>query len=701
MKTLRMELILKIGILIFVACMTVGLLNLLLHKKTAQEDMDANVNASAVAFSKAIENAIQVYRTKVESIANESPITHDMPLEEIRALCGDFEKKYGFLDVSFANSKGVPYDDPSLDLSGREYFKHAISGTTYISSPLVSKRIEANSAVVLYIAAKVNNGKYDGITLCELSNDLFSQVIKDARIGNKGYGFMIDKTGTIIAHKDNSLVESFTNYIALGEKDPSYAEMGSFISEMLNKKSGKKSIYFEGSHKYIAYTPVEGPEGWILAMAADEGEMLATYREGIYISLGILALLLFAAGVSAVLIARSIGNPLRKIAEAADKVAVGDLDVNVEVGSKNEIGSLAESFTKLIASTREQAAVIERVADTDLTLEVPARSEKDLMGKKLSKLVSDLNEIIKRIALASEQVASGAKQVSDSSIALSQGATEQASSIEELTASLEEVSSQTKLNAENANDANELAENAKTNALLGNERMQEMLKAIEEINQSSASISKIIKVIDDIAFQTNILALNAAVEAARAGQHGKGFAVVAEEVRNLAVRSANAAKETTDMIESSIKKTEDGTRISKETAEALKIVIGDIEKIAALVKDIATASNEQALGIEQINQGIMQVSQVVQTNSATSEESAAASEELSDQAALLQEMVNKFKLKENIKAYSGTRHLGSEVVDEIEEVPVKKAEKGTRKKTEKEAAAKAKIALSDKELGKY
>ena len=702
MKTLKIELIVKICILTLAICALLGTVNLSLLKGTAMDGMDTSVSSSANAYSDAIKNAVEVFKTRIESIAIETTITHDMTAEEIKAMCDDFEKKYGFLDVSFADANGTPYDNDSLDLSARDYFQGAISGTTYISSPLVSKRVEANNAIVLYVAAKVKNGTYDGITLAELSNDIFSQIIKDVTIGEKGYGFIVDKTGTIIAHKDNSLVESFTNYINLGQKDSSFSAMGSFISELLNNKTGKKTIDFEGSKKYMAYTPIDGPEGWVLAIAADEDEMLKSYNNGIRLLLLALVLLIAASAVFAYLLAHSIGNPIKKVAEAADKLAVGDLDINVEVKSKNEIGSLAKSFARLVTSTREQAAVIERVADTDLTVEVPVRSEKDLMGIKLSKLVSYLNETMIKIASASEQVASGSMQVSESSMSLSQGATEQASSIEELSASLEEISSQTKLNADNANNANQLAEDAKKNAVLGNERMQEMLKAIEEINSSSANISKIIKVIDDIAFQTNILALNAAVEAARAGQHGKGFAVVAEEVRNLAARSANAAKETTDMIESSIKKSEDGTIISKETAEALKKIVDDIDKVANLVNNIAVASNEQASGIEQINQGIMQVSQVVQTNSAISEEGAAASEELSSQAALLQDMVARFKLKENIKTYSGMEQLKPDVANMLENMSErKKDDKSVKEQPKKRARSKPEIALSDAEFGKY
>ncbi len=397
-----------------------------------------------------------------------------------------------------------------------------------------------------------------------------------------------------------------------------------------------------------------------------------------------------------------ISKPIKKMVNAADKLALGDVNANLDINSKDEIGSLAKSFNTMIDNIRDQARTTERIADGDLTVEVEVRSENDLLGKKLAQMVQNNNEVLSNIATASEQVAVGARQVSDSSLALSQGASEQASSVEELTASLQEIASQTEINAQNANQANELSENAKVNAVDGNSQMKEMLKAMKEINESSANISKVIKVIDDIAFQTNILALNAAVEAARAGQHGKGFAVVAEEVRNLAARSANAAKETTDMIAGSIKKAEDGTKIAQDTANALdKIVVG-IEKVADLVSNIAVASNEQAMGISQINQGIMQVSNVVQTNSATSEESASASEELSSQAALLKDTVSKFKLKSTTRSYGNYENISPEVLAMLENMNAHKKDAGNLdSSTYKESTSKPKIILSDKEFGKY
>lgn len=435
--------------------------------------------------------------------------------------------------------------------------------------------------------------------------------------------------------------------------------------------------------------------------SADTNRATANSAETIMLVIVVIGMII--AIVLGIFISRIISKPINMMVKVADKLAVGDVNVNVEAGTKDEIGNLAESFGRMIANIREQALAVERIADGDLNIDVVIKSENDILSKKLSEMVEKNNEILTNINNAAEQVDSGSSQVSDLSISLSQGATEQASSIEELTASIEEISSQTKLNAGNANQASELAESAKSNAIQGNEQMKEMLRAMEDINQASSSISKIIKVIDEIAFQTNILALNAAVEAARAGQHGKGFAVVAEEVRNLAARSANAAKETTDMIEGSIKKVEGGTKIARDTADALDEIVNGVEKVANLVNDIAVASNEQASGIEQINQGIMQVSQVIQANSATSEESAAASEELSSQATLLKRMVGKFKLRQNINFHNNLDELSPEVLRMLEKMAQKKNSKPISLNNAREEAAvtKSKIGLSDKDFGKY
>jgi methyl-accepting chemotaxis protein len=332
-------------------------------------------------------------------------------------------------------------------------------------------------------------------------------------------------------------------------------------------------------------------------------------------------------------------------------IVVNEPDEDTE-GLYKVYSAIAENLRNAIGAMngyiREISAVLSDMAEGNLNVGIASEYKGDFIKLKesINGIVSSLNEVMSEITIASEQVAAGTSQVSDGSQAISQGASEQAASIEELTATVTQIAAQTRQNALSANQANEMSEQAKDRAVTGNEQMKSLQQAMTEINDSSASISKIIKVIDDIAFQTNILALNAAVEAARAGEHGKGFAVVAEEVRNLAARSAAAAKDTTELIEGSIKKANAGTKIADETADALKHIVDVVEKAVELVAEISVASSQQASAVGQVNMGIEQMSQVVQTNSATSQETAAAAEELSSQAAMLKEMVGKFVLKD-------------------------------------------------------
>lgn len=350
-------------------------------------------------------------------------------------------------------------------------------------------------------------------------------------------------------------------------------------------------------------------------------------------------------------ITKSISKPLNELSDSAVQLSYGNLKARSNYISEDEIGvasaALNDSFAFLQDVVSEVSQILEDISKgkCDHTEVRTYKGDFAPISKALNIILNNLNEIFTSINESAAQVESGSSEVANGAQALAQGATEQASSVEELSSQIEEVSKKVQENSTGitaiASEMNSAASQAET----GNEQMNEMLTAMNNIATSSEEIGKIIKVIDNIAFQTNILALNASVEAARAGAAGKGFAVVAEEVRNLASRSADAAKQTSVLIASSTGKVQDGLTLADNTAKALSEIAESIQTINTKINDIENASTAQATAISQINLGVEQVSAVIQTNSATAQQSAAASEELSKQAENLKGEINWIQLR--------------------------------------------------------
>ncbi len=490
---------------------------------------------------------------------------------------------------------------------------------------------------------KDRKGEVRGVAAADVYLDSISDIVSNIQIEDTGGIFLVDtRTDTIIGHRDAAVVGE-----KLSEGDGMYAYAGEQI------QAGKTglSIY---ENTYIEIAEVEG-SSWMAVAYVPRTEVLSELSAltNIMVKVSVIAVLVLTLLV-VLQIRRIIGRPVKELSRVATLIAEGELEQNISYKSGDELGTLAHNFNQVTLRLRDYIKYINEISSTlreiaggNLAFELKNEytGEFAKIRESLDEIAVELNIVIGQMRASSRDVAAGAEQISDSAVRLSQGSTEQAAEVEALAGHIGKASDSVQKIAEDAQKASGISKEVREGLLDSNVKMQNMTEVIQKISEKSNAINKIVKTIDDIAFQTNILALNAAVEAARAGEAGKGFAVVAEEVRTLAGKSANAAKETTELLGETISSMEEGVNAADNTAKSMLAAVELAEEMDSLIGSIADYAKEQAVTAEEISHGIDQIAIVVQTNVSTAESSAAASEELSGQAAALKEQVSRFRLK--------------------------------------------------------
>lgn len=532
------------------------------------------------------------------------------------------------------------------DYSNQDYYKVAKE----TKAPFLTDPFNYKGTMMSTIAFPIMNGdQVIGVILADINVSNFSKI---KTTDSKYPSMYVD-----IYTEGNMIAFDSISSDSIGKKLEDLIPSSEY-KKIVDMQKNKKEFHVEtkkadGSLESRHYYPIScGTQTWWASSSLDKSDLYKDVVKSVIImvALAVLSLILINVFISTFL--KRTLKPIEYVVKAAQEIAAGNLNVEMKIKSKDEIGLLSKTFMDMAANLKLIIQDINYLLGemSQGNFEVQSNYEDKYIGAyryifdSVHNIRLNLSNTLLEIDEASGQVSTGASQVADASQALSQGATEQASSIEELSATLTDISERVKQNAANAAEANAITQEAGNGLMNSNQKMQDMTEAMNEIANTSNEIGKIIKTIDDIAFQTNILALNAAVEAARAGAAGKGFAVVADEVRNLAGKSAEAAKNTTALIENAIAAIGNGTKIADETAKALQLVVHNSKVSEEKISEIANASNIQAEAITQITTGIDQISAVVQTTSATSEESAATSEELSAQAMNLKSLVGKFKL---------------------------------------------------------
>ena len=631
--------VMRLGIISVVVCaLVLTVASTIVTQNIQMSKFDEELESLSDSYVTTLSFMTDTIKMQIESTAA-YPKLVDTSLsdDEIRKILEELATTTYFHDFSIANPDGTTLNNTNI--SEREYFKRALNGETFISSPVV--RLTDNSITTM-VGTKMPDGR---VLYGALESQLFSKGLK-SKTNDSRLVLVLDKDGMVIASSDPSLVEEQKNFYA--DNDEVYGEIS---EKMIKGENGNLIIKKDGESFGSYYQPIDGSDGWSVCVIGSYSEALDGVVKAILVSVGIAVLLIGIEIIVAFKVAGKITRSVEYSAERLNLLSYGDIHSEAEVKYTNDetedmTSSLSLAVSKLRQYINSITENLQGMAKGDFTIsnDMEFNGDFEKINDAFGEINDTLGKLITEINVAASDVLTGVRQISNDSAALADGSTKQSTAVEELNTTMSKVAEQAENAAKNAKNAAELTATSAERVNQQEEQMQNMLSAITEVKEKSNEISSIIKTIEDISFQTNILALNASIEAARAGDAGRGFAVVADEVVDLANKSSQAAQDSADLISQTLSAVNRGFKAANESASRMTEVREMSEKVSELVTDIAQTSNDQALAISQTTAGIEQISEVVAQNSVTAIHTATSCEQLTVQANSLREKVSRLKV---------------------------------------------------------
>ena len=629
------------------------ILNLSSTMRTLESDMQVVAQISADRISEELSVTTTIVSELGCSYQLSSPV---FTQEQKQQFINQRVEAYGMVRGKLIGSNGIcAYD--GTDYSERDYFKRSMQGEVVVSDPVIAKT-DGKLSVIISAPVYADGDKDNeviGVVFVVPDPEFLNDIAAAISVSKNSECYLLGATGITIAHSDSAIAQEQKNNNELSQTDRSLRGIAKVEQEMMTGAAGYDTYTRNGIYTIQAYAPIEGTNGWSVAVDAPLTDFLSSTIACIVIGVAVGVVAVVFSMRRAKQIGQTIGEPVAKCTERLRLLAEGDLHTPAPViQTQDETQVLAEA-TAVLSNNLQKV-----IGDADYLLgemsggnfAIATSSEEAYVGDfqglldSIRKLNRKLSETLSEIKTAVSQVSLGAGQMADAAQGLAEGATDQAGSVEELQATITNVTEIVEKNANALGASYQKAMEYQQQAKDSGAEMKGLTDAMQRINDTSKQISDIIGEIEDIASQTNLLSLNAAIEAARAGEAGRGFAVVADQIRKLADDSAQSAVHTRELIETSLQEIEHGNQITDKTAEALNKVVEGIEDLANESKKAMEESKAQADAMAQIEQGIEQISTVVQNNSATAEETSATSEELSAQATNMNELTSAFQLRE-------------------------------------------------------